>query len=97
MSSIITDDQLKHIAKLSRLSISDKESQIADQLAQATDYVQVLNELDTSKIIPTYQVNNKKNDLRDDTVGQSFSQNEALSQAPQSHDGYFVTSATIKK
>jgi len=96
-SKVITKKDLSRIAHLSRLPITEKESYIADQLTQATDYVQVLNELNTQKITPTYQVNNKKNVLRPDIVGQSFTQKEALSQAPKTHDGYFVTSATIKK
>lgn len=39
----------------------------------------------------------KKNVFRSDEVGESLSQDSALSQAPQSHQGYFKTKATIKK
>ncbi|HEX8923207.1 MAG TPA: Asp-tRNA(Asn)/Glu-tRNA(Gln) amidotransferase subunit GatC [Patescibacteria group bacterium] len=93
----ISQDEFAHIAKLSRLTISDEEAYIADQLSQAADYVQVLNELDTASVTPTYQVNHKSTVLREDIVIPSFSQATALSQAPKSKNGYFVTKATIKK
>ena len=46
---------------------------------------------------PTYQVNHLQNVCRPDEVTLSLSQSEALSQAPQTHNGYFQTQATIKK
>jgi len=96
-SNIITDDQFKHIAKLSRLTIEPKDSVIKDQLSQAAEYVDVLKELETEKINPTYQVNHKKNIFRNDDVLPSFSQKESLSQAKDTSDGYFSTTATIQK
>lgn len=96
-SAVITDDQFKHIAKLSRLSIKPEESYIKDQLAQAAEYADVLKELNTDNVLPTFQVNHKKNVFRDDIVIPSLSQEEALSQAPKSTNGYIVTTATIKK
>lgn len=98
MSSIvITDDQFSHIAKLSRLEIKPEEQYIKDQLSQAAQYVDVLKELNTDSVSPTFQVNHKKNVLREDVVQPSFTQTQALSQAKLSKNGYFVTKATIKK
>ena len=96
-ANLISNDQFKHIAKLSRLEIKPGEEFIKDQLAQAAEYVDVLKELDTSQTKPTFQVNHKKNVLREDVVTPSFSQSEALSQAKETQNGYFKTSATIKK
>ena len=96
-ANLISDDQFKHIAKLSRLEISPQESFIKDQLSQAAQYVDVLKELDTDKVEPTFQVNHKKNVLREDVITPSFSQAEALSQAKSTQKGYFKTSATINK
>jgi len=96
-TTIITDEQFKHIAHLSRLTIKPEESFIKDQLAQAADYIEVLKELDTNNIDPTFQVNHKKNVLREDVVLPSLSQTDALSQANKSLNGYFVTAATINK
>lgn len=93
----ITDAVFQHTARLSRLEIKPEESYIKDQLAQAADYVEVLKELDTDKVLPTYQVNHKSNVLREDVVGTSLPQSVALSQAQSTSHGYFKTAATIDK
>ena len=93
----ITAKDFDHIVNLARLTITPKDRSIAGQLAQAVQYVEVLDELDTSAVKPTFQVNHKKNIFRDDVVEISLSQDMALSQAPKKHNGYFVTAATIKK
>lgn len=93
----ITDAVFQHTAKLSRLEIRPEELYIKDQLAQAAEYVEVLKELNTDNVPPTYQVNNKSNVLRDDVVSPSLPQNVALSQAESSSNGYFKTAATINK
>lgn len=97
MSTVITDDQFQHIAKLSRLEIKPEENFIKDQLTQAADYVDILKELNTDSVEPTFQVNHKKNVLREDVILPSFTQQQALSQAKSTSNGYFKTSATIKK
>lgn len=97
MPVAISNDQFQHIAKLSRLTINPDENFIKDQLSQAAEYVDILKELNTDQVEPTFQVNHKKNVFRDDVILPSFTQAQALSQAPNTKNGYFVTSATIKK
>ena len=96
-NSKITQSQFLHIAKLSRLTINPDEEFIADQLSQAVEYSAILNQLDTSNVEPTYQVNHKKNVLREDIILPSLSQTDALSQASSTYNGYFKTKPTIKK
>ena len=95
--NLITDAVFQHTAKLSRLEIKPEESYIKDQLAQAAQYVEVLKELNTDNVPPTYQVNHKSNVLREDVVNDSLSQDLALSQAEKTTDGYFKTAPTINK
>lgn len=95
--NLITDAVFQHTAKLSRLEIKPEETYIKDQLVQAAQYVEVLKELNTDNVPPTFQVNNKSNVLRDDDVTDSLSQELALSQAENTNNGYFKTAATIKK
>lgn len=97
-SQKISIAELEHIAKLSRLEIDPKkETELADQLSQTAEYIDVLKELNTDNVEPTAQVNNNHNVLRQDIVEPSLTQAEALSQAPQTYNGYFKTEATIKK
>jgi len=98
-STVITDDQFQHIAKLSRLPLKSEEDFIKGQLIQATEYVEVLKELDNNvkDLPPTYQVNHKSNVLRTDVITPSLPQDLALSQASDTYNGYFKTQPTIKK
>jgi len=97
-SSKISLDQLRHIAHLARLEINpEKENYLAEQLSETASYIDVLGELDTKNINPTFQTNHLKNITREDVVGESLTQEEALSQAPDTYNGYFKTQATIKK
>ena len=95
--NLITDAVFQHTAKLSRLEIKPEESYIKDQLAQVAQYVEVLKELNTDNVPPTYQVNHKSNVLREDVVNDSLSQDLALSQAENTTDAYFKTAPTINK
>ena len=97
-SSKISLDQLRHIAKLARLEIKpEKENYLAEQLSETAAYIDVLSKLDTKNIEPTYQTNHLKNITRDDVVGESLTQSDALSQSKDTYNGYFKTQATIKK
>ncbi len=95
--NLITDAVFQHTTRLSRLEIKPEEASIKDQLIEAAKYVEVLDELDTSNVLPTFQVNHKNNVLRDDIVEASLSQNLALSQAEKVSSGYFKTGPTINK
>lgn len=97
-TSKISLDQLRHIAHLARLEInSEKENYLADQLSETASYIDVLGKLDTKDVLPTFQTNHLKNVTRDDIIGESLTQEEALSDAPDTYNGYFKTQATIKK
>ncbi|MPM69833.1 Aspartyl/glutamyl-tRNA(Asn/Gln) amidotransferase subunit C [bioreactor metagenome] len=97
-SSKISLDQLRHIAHLARLEIKpEQENYLADQLSETASYIDILSELDVKSVEPTYQTNHLKNVTREDFVGESLSQEDALSQAPDTYNGYFKTQATIKK
>mgnify|MGYP000932538590 CR=1 FL=1 len=97
MPNIITDAVFQHTAKLSSLEIKPEESYIKEQLSQAAEYVEVLKELSTDNVLPTYQVNHKSNVLREDVVQPSLPQNLALREAASTSNGYFKTAATINK
>jgi len=97
-STKISLDQLQHIAKLARLELdSNKEESLVTQLSETASYIDVLSTLDTKNITPTFQTNHLKNVTRKDEIQKSFSQDEALSQAPNTYNGYFKTQATITK
>jgi aspartyl-tRNA(Asn)/glutamyl-tRNA(Gln) amidotransferase subunit C len=53
----ITDAEMKHLAELSNLSLTEKEAAaLQKDLTAILNYVEELNEVDVSGIEPTYQV-----------------------------------------
>ena len=65
----ISKEQVRHIARLARLRLSDaEESKFAVQLSSILTFVQKLNEVDTSDVSPLAQVTNLENVYREDLV-----------------------------
>ena len=65
----ITQSDVQHLAQLSNLQLtSDEVASLQTDLQNIIGYVQLLDELDTSGIEPTYQVTDLKNVWRADVV-----------------------------
>ena len=78
MSTITTND-VRHLAQLSNLQLSDDEiTSLQTDLANILDYIDQLNEIDTSGVEPTYQVTGLENVWRDDAVDMSTVTREDL-------------------
>jgi len=81
---------VQHVAKLANLSIKDDEvKKFESQLSNVLDYINKLEEVDVTNVDPTSQVTGLENVYREDAVTPSLSQEEALSNAPLSHNGLF--------
>jgi len=92
----LTIDDVKHVAKLSRLGLTDEEiTKYSEQLSSVLDYISKLNEVDTDKVESTSQVTGLKNVLRKDEVKESLSQENALSSSTHAENGYFKVKAVI--
>jgi len=82
---------LDHLAKLANLTISPEEkTSLTKQLEETIDYIEILQELDTSTVQPTSQVTGQKNVVRKDETKEGLTQKEALANAPKQKNGYFV-------
>jgi len=92
----ITEEEVKHIAKLSRIALSDDEvKEYTKQITDVFDYMHKLDELDIHDVQPTFHPILHNNRLRNDDVGASFTQDEALSTSSRKEDGYFKVQAVI--
>jgi aspartyl-tRNA(Asn)/glutamyl-tRNA(Gln) amidotransferase subunit C len=86
----ITVEDVKHIARLSRLSMSDSEIEIfSGQLSSIIEYVEQLNSLDTGNIEPTSHVIPLKNVMRNDILLGSLDRKIALQNAPDATDKFY--------
>ena len=75
----LTHDQVRHIAKLARLRLSEAEvTTFAKELTSILGYVEILGEIDTKNVIPTAQVTGQTNVLRPDVIRQQGTSPDAL-------------------
>jgi len=85
---------VRHVAKLAHLEITDEEVAIyTPQLAEIVKYVEQLNELETESVEPAIGgltiEGEQTSSIREDIVAASFTQEEALSEAPAAVSGHF--------
>lgn len=93
MAQVITKQQVQHVAKLANIPVTDEEiERYTGQLEAVLEHVKQLDEVDVTGVEPTYQtLDGTENVLREDKVNESLSQEEALSQAYRTYEGFFVT------
>ena len=81
-------DQLAHLARLEFSSI-EKEELKAD-LERMISFVEKLNEVDTEGVEPLLHMSDEINVLREDAINGSVSSEEALKNAQNTYNGFFV-------
>jgi len=95
----ITGEEVERIAVLSRLSptVEERES-LAREMSSIIDFVEQLNELDTSSTEPLHHVLDMHSVLREDVVVESLPVGEAMKNASsrQRKGDYFVVPKVIK-
>lgn len=94
----LTKEEVKHIAKLANLPLSDEEEEkYSEQLSSILDYIEKLSQVDTSSVEPTFNVSGQSNIQRVDETIASLSQEEALQNAPKKENGFFVTKGVFEE
>ena len=98
MSKITTED-VEKIALLSRLKLSETETEMfKDQLGAILDYIEMLSEVDIEGIEPFINAASEGNVFRNDQLRaaeKNLTNEQALQNAPQAGDGFFKVPATI--
>ncbi len=65
----ITKDEVKHLAKLSSISLNESEVEnLRGDLENIVNYIKQLDELDTENVEPTYSVSENQNIWREDEI-----------------------------
>jgi len=89
MAEKIDAEQVRKVAKLSRLELTDAEvKEFTTQLSAILDYMEKMSGLDTADVEPLAHCLPIKNVFRDDVVKDSLGTEKALANAPQ-RDGEF--------
>lgn len=95
MSKIGTTE-VKRIARLARIHLSDEEvAQMSVELGAIVEFVEQLSSIDIEGVPPTDQVTGLVDVWREDEVKPSTDRDVILKNAPQSKDGYIVVKRVL--
>ncbi|EOH82733.1 Asp-tRNA(Asn)/Glu-tRNA(Gln) amidotransferase subunit GatC [Enterococcus malodoratus] len=92
----INEEQVKHVAKLAKLSFSDDElTGFTDQLGKIIDMVEQLGKVDTEGVPFTSNVLETINVMREDVADEGWSRDELMKNVPEHEDGFIKVPAII--
>jgi aspartyl-tRNA(Asn)/glutamyl-tRNA(Gln) amidotransferase subunit C len=90
MEERIDQAQVRKVAKLARLELTDAEvREFSGQLSAILDYVRKMNELNTNGVRPLAHCLCVTNVFRRDCVTESLGTDRALANAPQTDGAFF--------
>ena len=93
----IDTDQVRHIAKLARIAMSDAElERLLPELNNILGWIEQLGEVDTDGVEPLTAVIDQKLRLRADAVTDGEIRDEVLLNAPDAQHGFFAVPKVIE-
>ena len=97
----LEEKDVRYVAALAHLELGDDEvKKFLPQLDSILEYIQKLNELDTSQVEPMAQVTYPASEnaaLRADATRRTFGQQESLANAPEGDGGCFKVPQVIER
>jgi aspartyl-tRNA(Asn)/glutamyl-tRNA(Gln) amidotransferase subunit C len=90
-------EQVRHIAWLARLGLSEEEvEKFSLQLSNILENFEILKQVDTADVPPATHTIRLQNVFRKDDVAESYSQAEVLSNAPKQEGDCFKVQAILE-
>lgn len=91
------DVDAAHVAALSRLDLSPQElDRYRQELGVILEHASRVQEVDVAGVTPLSHPLGQSNVLRSDQVRPSLDREEVLEMAPESRDGFFLTSPALE-
>ena len=88
---------IKHISKLSRISVDDtKANKLAGDLNSIFDFIKKLNELNTDNVEPLTSVAETTLKLRADEVKSVNIRDQILKNSPEENEDFFVVPRVVE-
>ncbi len=100
---MLTDKEVRHIASLARIKITEKEEKsLKKDLSSILEYIEKLNEVDTTGVEPLYQTTGLVNSFRNDESRGEFEMNENLNeklvgQAPYKENRFVKVKSVLER
>ena len=96
MAKIIDDETMENVCILAKLSLSEEEKEKAKaEMQKMLDYVEKLDELDTSEVEPMSHIFQDENVFREDVVTNGGNKEAMLANAPKAKEGQYQVPKTI--
>jgi len=93
----INHEMLHRIAHLARLELKEEsESSMLESLSEILDWMEKLEELDTSEVDPLTNMSYEVNSFREDVAEKSLDREEGLKNAPARNQEFFIVPRVIK-
>ncbi len=93
----VTNEDVKYVANLARLQLSDDEAErLKGDMNRILEYMETLNELDTSGVEPLEHVTELGVRFRKDEARPPLSHDDALKNAPDADSDYFSVPRVIE-
>ena len=97
MANIISDETIEYVGILAKLELSEEEKEQAKKdMGNMLDYIDKLNELDTSNVEPMSHVFPVNNVFREDIVVNGDEREKILKNAPEEKNGSFKVPKTVE-
>lgn len=97
MANIISDETIEYVGILAKLELNDQEKEEAKKdMERMLDYIDQLNELDTTGIEPMSHIFPVTNVFREDVVTNGDEHEQTLANAPEAKDGAFKVPKTVE-
>ncbi|MDA9876910.1 Asp-tRNA(Asn)/Glu-tRNA(Gln) amidotransferase subunit GatC [Candidatus Pelagibacter sp.] len=88
---------IKHISKLSRISVDDaKAEKLVGDLNSIFDFIEKLNELNTDSVEPLTSVAETTLKLRTDEVKSKNIRDQILKNSPEENEDFFVVPRVVE-
>ena len=91
----VTTEQIKHVAELARLKLTDEEVKSLNMEA-VIEFADKLSELDAQKIAPTNHVSDIYNVFREDVEVTSYDRDDILKNAPAKARGCVLVPKVVE-
>lgn len=97
MANIITDETIDYVGILAKLELSREEKEAAkSDMSRMLDYIDKLNQLDTTQVEPMSHVFSMNNVFREDVVTNGDDRDNILKNAPEQKEGAFKVPKTVE-
>ena len=96
MANIISDETIEYVGILAKLELSGEEKEAAKKsMGEMLDYIDKLNELNTTDVEPMSHVFPIQNVFREDEVTNGDESAKTLQNAPSQKDNMFIVPKTF--